>query len=402
MSAASTLTLDQTPIAPKYMDDATPPTPWTVQGAIDKTPVGQFLDNYKLTFNMYAEASYSYNFGAPLNHFNYDRVFDVDDQHVDLNQVDFQFGRAVATSGNAYDVGFLVDALYGTDGRFIHSNGLDFYGIHNGGLSPAQQWDLEQAYATVYAPWGNGVNFTIGKFATLLGYETINPTTNPLFSHTYSFGFAIPFTNTGVTAKYQLNNQWTATLGFTRGWDQALKDDNGDDIDVIGQLAYASGNVKGLTGDINFISGPESPNAPGTGVNRYWRSVVEGILSYAWGDNWTFATDAVLGYEPHSGFNGSAGYWYGDSLYAIYKFNSYLSATGRVEYFNDDDGARGLGAEVYEATAGVEITPFPTNQYLASLLFRPELREDWSNKTSFDAGTKYNQTTLAAELIYKF
>jgi len=62
---------------------------------------------------------------------------------------------------------------------------------------------------------------------------------------------------------------------------------------------------------------------------------------------------------------------------------SYLSATARGEYFNDDNGARGIGAEVYEATAGLEISPFPTNTYLSTLLFRPELREDWSGEKAF-------------------
>jgi hypothetical protein len=404
-SSASNLTLEQ-PITPQqaataaqYLDDATPPTPWTLQGAIDKTPVGQAMDKYKLTLNMFVEGSYLYDFRKPApGYFVPDRVFDVDDQHLDLNQADIQLARAV-TQGTTWDVGGLLEIQYGRDARFIHSNGLDFYKPTDP-FDPPDQFDLTQAYLTVNVPVGTGLVVTAGKFVTLLGYETINPTLNALYSHTYSFGYAIPFTNTGLTANYALNNQWSATLGFTRGWDQALKDDNGDGLDVIGQLAYTSYDVKGLKGFFNFISGPESPDIVPDHVNRYWRSVVEGILSYAWGDNWTFATDAVFGYEPHAATNGSDANWYGDAVYATYKFNSYLSATGRGEYFNDDKGARGIGAEVYEATAGLEITPFPTNEYLESLLFRPEFREDWSGEDAFNG--KHNQATVAADLIYKF
>jgi len=116
---ASTLTLEQ-PItaqqaaaAPQYLDDSTPPTPWTVQGAIDKTPVGQFLDKYKLTLNFFVEGSYLYDFRHPgPGYLVPDRVFDVDDQHLDLNQADVQFARAV-TQGTTWDWGGLVEVQYG-------------------------------------------------------------------------------------------------------------------------------------------------------------------------------------------------------------------------------------------------------------------------------------------------
>jgi hypothetical protein len=351
---------------------------------------------------MFAEGSYVFNVNRTPGLINYNRVFDVDREHFDLNQLDFQLARAVATSGTAYDFGGLVEMQYGTDARFIHSSGLNFYGSSNPQLSPAQQWDLTQAYLTVYAPWANGVNFTIGKFVTLLGYETINPTSNALFSHSFSFGYAIPFTNTGVTAKYQINNQWALTLGGVRGWDQALKSGNGDAIDVIGSLGYTSYNVKGLTGSFNFIAGPASADIVPDHQDSIWRDVGEVILAYQYGDNWTFATDAVLGWEGRAGIGGKDAIWYGDATYATYKFDPHVSATVRGEYFNDHDGARGLGAEAYEVTAGLEITPFPTNEYLANLLFRPEYREDWSSTRIFDAGTKYAQGTIGADLIYKF
>jgi hypothetical protein len=379
--AASNLTLEQ-PVTPtqtaqaQYMDDSTF-TPWTLQSAIDKTPVGTFMDKYKLTLACFVEGSYTYNLRDTPGLINPGRVFDVDDQHLDLNQVDVQLARQVTQSGTAWDVGGLVEVIYGRDGRFIHSNGLDFYSPSKPN-DPPDQFDLTQAYLTVNVPVGTGLVVEAGKFVTLLSYETINPTSNPLFSHSYSFGYAVPFTNTGVTGNYQINNQWAVTAGVTRGWDQALKDNNGDGLDITGQIAYTSYNVKGLKGFFNFITGPESNDIVADHVNRYWRSVGEAIVSYAWGDNWTFATDALFGYEPKAGTNGKDANWYGDTCYVTYKFDPHVSATVRGEYFNDDDGARGVGAEVYEATAGLEITPFPTNEYLAGLLFRPEFREDWS------------------------
>ena len=62
--------------------------------------------------------------------------------------------------------------------------------------------------------------FRLGKFVTLLGQEAINPTGNALYSHSYLFGFAIPFTQTGVLVTYALNDKFTIDAGITRGWNQ--------------------------------------------------------------------------------------------------------------------------------------------------------------------------------------
>ena len=208
-------------------------------------------------------------------------------------------------------------------------------------------------------PSANGLKFTVGKFVTLLGYETINPTSNALYSHSYMFGFAIPFTNTGVLASYKFTDNLNATIGFTRGWEQSLKDNNDDALDVTGQVNYTT-SIKGLAVIGNFISGPEAADT--TATNRYWRTVVDGIVTYAYGDNWTFALNGDFGYEPNAGIGGRNANWYGGAAYATYKFDPHFAVTGRGEYFNDDDGARGIGSEVYEATVGVEVHPFPAGQ----------------------------------------
>src|SRR5205814_3292716 len=122
---------------------------------------------------------------------------------------------------------------------FIHANGLNFYGGNNPQLSPDEQFDLTQAYVQVNLPIGNGLLLTGGKFVTLLGYEVINPTGDPLYSHSYLFGFAIPFTHTGVLAAYPITDKLTVTAGITRGWEQALKDNN-DSIDGIGQIKWVA------------------------------------------------------------------------------------------------------------------------------------------------------------------
>ena len=79
-----------------------------------------------------------------------------------------------------------------------------------------------------------------------------------------------------------------------------------------------------------------------------------------------------------------------------------FTLNGRVEYFNDEKGSRGLGASVYEATAGVAIHPMPNDKILSNLMFRPEVRYDYANQSIFDGGTGNYQFTAAIDAIFTF
>ncbi len=208
-----------------YADDSTPAAPATekpLTEVMDKAGLEPELQAAGLTVGGYVEGSWTYNFNNPGNHTNTGRVFDFEDQDLTLNQVDLYIDRAVDATKGKFDIGFHVEAIYGADSRLIHSNGLDFYGpgdATNGGQEyPQNQLDLNQAYLTMAIPVGSGLTLQIGKFVTPMGYETINPTTNPLFSHSYMFGFAIPFTQTGILAKYNITKDLSITGGITRGW----------------------------------------------------------------------------------------------------------------------------------------------------------------------------------------
>jgi len=42
---------------------------------------------------------------------------------------------------------------------------------------------------------------SVGKFVTLLNYETIDPEGNQFYSHSFLFAFSAPFTQTGIIEK---------------------------------------------------------------------------------------------------------------------------------------------------------------------------------------------------------
>jgi len=326
-------------------------------------------------------------------------VFDFENQDLLLNQIDLYIERLVDPSKGKFDVGGRIEMIYGSDSRLIHSLGLfDYHGIYNvppgTNKGPDEQFDLNQAYVDFAIPVGNGLRLRAGKFNTLLGYETINPTTNSLYSHSYLFGFAIPFTHTGLLATYVLNKDWTFDLGVTRGWDTSTEDDN-DTMDVTGRASWTINDKSALY--ISFVIGPDQP-----GDNSNYRDVIDVIYTQKIADQLTIAINADYGYQFNGSNSGSDDQWYGVAGYGTYTLSSMFALTGRLEYFNDEDGYRGLGSSVYEATVGVTITPMPNDSIGSNLKIRPEVRYDYAKDAIFDGGTDRSQATFGVDAYFTF
>lgn len=402
MGSGDELTLKSSP-APIYLDDtatntppsATPPPP-------DKPLAGELkklgANTGDIAIYGFIEGSYTASFSNPPGDFITGRVFDIDNEEVLLNQIDLSIEKTVdaaaAAKDDKFNLGGKFEIIYGSDARFIHANGMNFYGGAAPQLSPENQFDIVQAYADFGVPVGNGLLIRAGKMVTHMGYETINPTTNPLYSHTYLFGYAIPFTHTGVMAFYNLSDKVTVMGGFSRGWDQSLKDNNGQ-LDYLGQLKWVASDK--VTAYVNFVTGPEEA------TGNQWRTVIDGIVTYAATDALTFAANGDFGIEPGADPSGGGNaQWYGVALYAGYKFCDAATFNVRGEWFADPQGARGLGGDWYEVTAGLAIKPMPHSDLGSNLLIRPEIRWDYSADGAIDGGTQNDQWTAAIDAIFTF
>jgi hypothetical protein len=186
----------------------------------------------------------------------------------------------------------------------------------------------------------------------------------------------------------------TVMAGISRGWDQALEDNN-DSIDYLGQIKYVF-NEK-LTGYVNVVTGPEQVDN-----NSDYRTVLDGILTYTVNDKLSLAANGDFGWEPSAGSTGQDAMWYGIAGYASYKLCDSSTANARIEWFNDEDGARGIGDTVYEATLGLAIKPFYKDDTGQNLVIRPEVRFDYAENAFFDGGTDHYQWTAAVDAIFTF
>jgi len=411
------VSLDDTTSTAPATPPAPPPRPLTA--ALNATPLGTPMGNANISITGFIEGSTTFiDHSAPGvaqgNNPITGRSFDTESDSLLLDQLDLNITKSVDDTQKKFDIGFVVEQMYGADMAYIHSNGLTTYSPSKIGSArqPKNQYDLTQANLTFAVPVGNGMLITVGKFITPLGAEVIDAPGNALFSHSFLFG-QLPFTQTGVTAGYNVCPEFTATLGFTRGWDQALRDVNGD-LDLLGSFAYTSDDKK-WSHTLNISSGNQDSDASG---QDGWRTVLDYVGSYQYSDNLKLTLNADYGWQAQAAAGGGTAQWYGIATYAAYTICDYATLNARAEWFNDQNGASpgefdgGVVAATgispsntyYEATLGVAITPMPNNNIGKNLVFRPEVRDDYASKAVWgtSATPTHNQATLALEGYFTF
>jgi len=405
---------------------------------LDKVGAGSEMNDLRLNIYGWVQSGYTYNhrhtdnnggsstgiIPGPFNH-------EVGNHYM-MNQLDIRFERLVAT--DKFDVGGLVEVLYGTDANLTHSSGMPFNGADpTTDNSPADSvpgdkymanygFDVLQAYATVNLPVGSGLTLTIGKFVTLLGYETIDPrgngmVGNPFYSHSYLFG-ALPFTQTGVLGTYQVNEQWKVIAGITRGWDQTLEDGGNLGskcaLDGLGQISYTPN--KQWTVLLNWSVGPQTQLD-----TSHIRTAIDPIVVWQVSDQLKLAAEGLYIYDgglnqtPGSGVTHAYGDVWGAAVYAAYTVNDMFTINGRFEkYHTSVDGNLGPVAapsggslNIYSVTLGTTITPLPKDPWGKNISIRPEIRYDFTDSSAnppFPASGRSfkDQLTFAADVIVKF
>ena len=325
-----------------------------------------------------------------------------------LDKVDLNVERTVDATKKQFDVGFHFETIYGADATLIHSNGI--LDKENG----RNQADLLQAYADIAIP-SLPIKIRVGKWIELAGFEQYSANiygafgdpSKALYSYSYQFMYAEPGTQTGAFATYVLNPQWTFDAGFTRGWNQSVKDAN-DTLDFLGRITYAPCDK--TTVIFVMTEGPEFPAGVGynlpSGDNSDWWTALDLVITQK-------ATDKLslgLGFDyveapKIPGLEGGAKQWGGIAGYASYAFNAYLTLNTRLEWYQD--AAKGfstgasVGANYYAATVGVAVKPLPNDKVFSHLLLRPEIRYDYANRPVFSSGER-DQLTFSMDVLFTF
>ncbi len=362
-----------------------------------------------LAVSGYVDTSYVYNFNRPDaggGRTNRGRVFDTNANGFTIQAMKLVLEKPTS---EASPVGFRTDLMYGDDAELIHSGGLPTLNVASGESASTEAFDLQQAYVTYKAPVGAGLDLKAGKFITLLGAEVINSPENWNFSRSYMFGYAIPFTHTGVLASYPVLGEWgSLTAGIVNGWD--IVDENNSFKTMLGSLTLTP--MKGVTLATNLITGAERASD-----NSNDRTVLDLVATWQPLEKLTLMANYDYGHEASAahGALGTAGpdttNWSGVALYAKYDVTDKWSLAGRWEAFNDPDDARtaltgpGGTSDILEGLKLQEYTLTSQWKLYEHLLARLEYRHDDSNERAFfhtGAGFKTTQDTISTEVVCHF
>ena len=379
----------------------------------------------RVKYSVLLDTGFTASTGAPNDNQLFGRLFDDRNAEPLVNQATVSIERALAPEPGKFDWGFKLQLTAGSDARFLNPIG-EFDRMSNSRYTVA----AVEAYGSLHLPvfTEGGLDLRLGQFASPMSAETIYPTGNFFYSHSYIFNFGVPFQHLGALATLHVNKLLDVYTGIVRGANVGL-DDNNDVESFLGgfTLTLLDGKVV-IAGNTSIGAENDAVFEGSVGTNgnivhpngdlRYYNNV---NVTYKPSDKLTLITDLV--YTRDDGFQAEC---YGAAQYATFTLNKYITLGVRGEIFRDDDGffiaqfaanddvadlgrgelrsldprtvGPGGGTTIGAVTVGVNVK---ANDHV---LIRPELRYDKAldGRNAYTDSTQSHQFTGGLDVIVTF
>jgi hypothetical protein len=324
-----------------------------------------------------------------------------------LDAVDLKIEKALDDA--QWSAGYVLELSYGPDATAI-----------DGGAAP-----IRQAYVNLRTPVGNGIDWQIGRWDALLGYESSDSYKNPNWTHSYGKTFE-PTEDTGLLGSYKFCDAVTFQAGVsdtltTEGTSVNARSGIGSpvveskkSVETLLTLTAPDswGSFKGSTFYAGF----------GHGQGIYSKDRTEwylGTTIFTPVKDLTFGAsyDLIEHNDLAVPVAIDAGYFEAFAVYGSYKPTDKLTLSTRGEYANGDalswlttyGGAGGPTEFDPGFNKVIDVTGTVAYDLWANVISRLELRWDHAadgsspfGATSPTGSGKKNEVTLAANVIYKF
>lgn len=312
------------------------------------------------------------------------RVFDTERNAFLLHQAAITFAKQPKEG-----FGGLVNLTAGKD--------ADVIAAFDANPGATQKFDITQAFLH----YGGGPLMVIaGKFVTTAGAEVIKSTADVNYSRSILFGYAIPFTHTGVRANYSLSDNFTLVAGLNNGWDN-LRETNPQKTAELGVLLSP---IKDLSLSVMSHVGSERVGGLTLAGPEGRRSLIDVVATYALTEKLSLTLNYDNARQRNAATVAPSGAetakWSGIAAYVTYQMSPTWRLALRGETFDDDDGYRTGVAQTWEE-ATLTLAYLPSK----SLELRGEVRADRSDAASFlktDGTAGKSQNSFALQALYKF
>jgi hypothetical protein len=344
-----------------------------------------------------------------------------------VDSIDIRLQKALEEG--QWSAGYVAELMFGPDADAIT------------GGSP-----IRQAYVEMRVPIGNGLDFQMGRWDNLIGYESSDSYKNPNWTRSYGYSLE-PTEHTGLLATYKFSDMITAQVGVAdtltttaiNGRSTGVLAPNGEPEGkkaLVSLLSITAPDSWGFAKGSSFYAGLDWGQGPSTfnppvGANPYATRDDDGrVHIYLGGTLNTPIKDLTVGgawdYITHQdvtvagvGSGIDAGHAYALAGYGSYKLTDKLTLNGRAEYAEGNVLGLSTAAAPSGPLAGLPSDPSfhevfaltGTLQYdlWANVISRLELRWDHAcdggspfGGTVSGVGAKKNEVLLAANVIYKF
>jgi hypothetical protein len=333
-----------------------------------------------------------------------------------LNAVDLALDKPM--DEGPWASGYHVELMLGPDQPLNSS-----YTSHDGNYA-----GIRQAYVSLRTPVGNGIDWKVGVFDTIIGYESTSCPLNP--NYTRSYGYSIePTTHTGVLATYKAGEVLSLSAGVANTWGTAGGTLNGTPAyesqkTYMGSITLTApesfGALKGATLTLGAINGVDrSIAAGGPGSQTSWYAGL--VLPTPSNKVKLGAAFDYRTFNNRGGANSSDDSIWVAGLYATISPTDKLSFNFRGEFVDATQIGSSIVAPVspnplngfYAGHYAGEVTATVQYQLWANVLSRLEFRWDHVDTDAFGVASgstivtgavpyKRNDFLIALNLVYQF
>ena len=372
------------------------------------------------TLSGYVDTSAQWNFGtgdANLPPYKFGGPTKADGFNLNVVQVRIEKGL----DESQWSAGYRADLWAGPDANVLGTSSL----FGNSSVANPGDFAIRQAYVTLRMPVGNGLDWKMGVFDSILGYESVESPNNPNFTRSWGHGIE-PQTHTGLLASYRFSEIFSVSGGVANTYSPNINDRPFEPVQTVNSQAES---YKSYMGSL-ALTAPESAGflagstLYGGAVNGFSASYAGNLTSYYAGA--TIATP-VTGLRLGAAFDllnvhDVSGETWAVAGYASLQASEKLSFHFRADYLRDRGDQKFYvafdpNADAFYATNPDKLmTLTATVQYdlWKNVVSRLEFRWDHSltgdglyggtvpNSATVQDGNEINACVLIANLVYRF